>query len=106
MVFGITLFCLRRSHRRRVTNPIPSPPSYELSIEHARLEAAANASRREPEKPLTVRLPVRTELWGHEAAAEMGRNSTYVPPVELPGDAIFGEDKKGVNRLVKIHTVR
>jgi len=86
--------------------PLPPPPSYELSIEHMRQEAAANTRLRDSEKPLTRGRPVRTELWGHEAAAEMGRNSTYVPPVELPGDAVVGEDKKGINRLVKIHTVR
>jgi hypothetical protein len=68
-----------------------------------RLEAAAN-SRRNPEKSMTGDRPARTELWGHEAATEIGRNSVYVPPVELPGDAIE-RDKKGINRMIKIHTV-
>ena len=75
-------------------------------MEHTRIEAAANPALRDPEKPLTRCRPVRPELWGHEAAAEIGRNSTFIPPAELPGDAVVEQDKKGINRLVKVHTVR
>jgi hypothetical protein len=102
IVFGVALFHLHRSHRRKKKS-FPQPPSYELSIEHMRQEAAAN-SRRDTEKPMARERPTRTELWGHEAATEIGRNSIYVPPVELPGDAIE-RDKKGLNRMIKIHTV-
>jgi hypothetical protein len=92
IVFGIVLFCLRRAHHRYL-KPLPCPPSYELSNEQSRIAAAVRTSTRvrEPEKV---------------AAAEIGRNSMYMPPVELPGDSLVTEDKKGINPLVKLYAVR
>ena len=90
LLFGIALFCLRR----RTGKPLPPPPSYELSNDHARVELSY------PEKTRQM------ELYGHEAAIELGRNSAHVPPVELPGDAMVGGDKKGLNPIMKIHMVR
>ncbi|KAF2685064.1 hypothetical protein K458DRAFT_430656 [Lentithecium fluviatile CBS 122367] len=95
IVFGIIFFCIHRKNRQN-KKPLPSsPPSYELSIEHARLEAARASipEIRSPEKVAPAML------------AEMGRNSTYIPPAELPGDAMVEQDKKGINRHVKIHEV-
>lgn len=94
VVFGVVLFCLRRRAK-----PLPPPPSHELPNDRGLLEAYG-ARLAYPEKL------ARSEMWGQDAAMEIGRNSLYTPPAELPGDSIQQDDKKGINPLIKIHMVR
>lgn len=103
IIFGLVLFFLCRKRRRNM-KALPQPPSYELSMEHTRLEAEANAAGMRQEKQSGPEREPRTELWGHDAAAEIGRNSLYIPPAELPGDAVVRDDKKGLAPLVKANT--
>ncbi|KAF2269552.1 hypothetical protein CC78DRAFT_540079 [Lojkania enalia] len=71
------LLCLRkRSMAKRSTYP----PAYEMSNDRAILEIPISTPA--PEK-VAVRKPVTTEMYAHEAALEMGRNSGYMPPVEM-----------------------
>lgn len=49
---------------------------------------------------------MKIELHAHVAAAEMGRNSGYWPPAELPGDMLVNDDKKGMGTVVKIGVAR
>jgi hypothetical protein len=74
--------------------PRPDPPTYELSNDRALLEATSGEKA------------VQTELWAHDGAQEIGRNSVHVPPVELEGNSAGGEDKKNINPLIKIHMAR
>jgi len=95
ILFALALFCLRR--RAKPAKPLPCPPSYELSQEHALIEASQSA----------VVPPNRTlqkEMWAHEVAVEIGRNS-YAPPVELPAHDI-GSDKKRMSSLIHVHMAR
>lgn len=73
------------------------PVSYELSPDRALVEIPRSS----------VALPRRTahkEMWGHEAAIEIGRNS-YMPAVELPAQS-WGEDKKRGSALIHVHMAR
>lgn len=90
IIFFVALYYMRRRFHQKHDPPIP--PRFELSHEQSALAELAYAEK-----------PPKTELYAHEPATEMGRNSVYVPPVELPGDAVVGNDKKGMNPLIKVH---
>ena len=76
---GFGLFSWRRRWGRN-SKRSPSPSSYELSNEHAMLEAENAGLRAWGEKPVELR-----EMWAHEVAREMARTSRSVSPAELPG---------------------
>ncbi|KAF2865833.1 hypothetical protein BDV95DRAFT_599521 [Massariosphaeria phaeospora] len=83
-------FLILRRRMRRCIKPLPSLPTYELSGERGLLE---------------ITYPGKVARTEQKAAFEMGRNSVYVPPVELQGDTLVGHDKKGMNSLTRIHLV-
>lgn len=96
LLIGALLFWL---HRRK-THPGPAsrkPASYELSTERARHEAARGSIA--PWRRVT---PAK-EVWAHEAAIEIGRNS-YMPPVELPAQTWAGDKKD--TEIVEVHIRR
>lgn len=97
-VFAVLLITimmlLRRQYRDQSQRPLPPLPSYELSEDGKLTELMY--------PPKTAKI----ELYAHDAAAEMGRNSMYFPPAELPGDTLVGEDKKGMGPVVKIGIAR
>ncbi|KAF1993551.1 hypothetical protein P154DRAFT_540316 [Amniculicola lignicola CBS 123094] len=83
ILFGVAFYYRRRySTAKRLPPPPPPPPSYELSNNAMLVELQY------PEKT------VQTEMWAHEPAQEIGRNSSYQPPAELPGDAVAMGDKE------------
>ncbi|KAF2467947.1 uncharacterized protein BDR25DRAFT_327148 [Lindgomyces ingoldianus] len=68
----IVIFLCYRQRKGLVALQTP-PPSYELPN-------GAVMELHQSEKK------AHTELYAHEAAVEMGRNSTYIPPAELPAE--------------------
>ena len=91
LVFISAMYFLRRHYRSRQP---PLPPSHELPGDKALIELSPTY----PEKVANI------ELYGHDAA-ELGRHSTHVPPVELPGDLAADIDKKGIKPLIPVHYV-
>ncbi|KAF1969647.1 hypothetical protein BU23DRAFT_652348 [Bimuria novae-zelandiae CBS 107.79] len=103
LVIGLLLLWLhrRKSATRKPPPSPPTPPSYELSQERALIEAARGSMV----APRTVAVK---EVWAHEAAVEMGRNS-YAPPVELPDNSWNGEGEKGEkdgSAFIRVHMTR
>ncbi|KAF2106561.1 hypothetical protein BDV96DRAFT_607255 [Lophiotrema nucula] len=69
--------------KRKTSQPNSSPaPTYEMPNDRQRFEISYTEK------------PVQTEMYAHDVALEMGRNSVYVPPAELSGDTVPAEDRK------------
>lgn len=97
LFIGILLFWLHRRKTRPEPGP-PKPPSYELSQERSLSEAGRGSIA------VSRRVVPAKEVWAHEAAFEIGRNS-YAPPVELPAGR-WGEDEKRGSGLIRVHMAR
>lgn len=84
IVFVVAIFFFHRRHRSRKILP---PPSYELSEDGQVRELS----------PIYPEKMAKIELYAHEThheVAELGPQSNYIPPVELP-DNVAAETKKG-----------
>ncbi|ORY19165.1 hypothetical protein BCR34DRAFT_582354 [Clohesyomyces aquaticus] len=73
LVIIIIFLCYRQRRVPPRKDTPPPPPRYELP----------NAAINEMQQTEKTK---HTELYAHEAAVEMGRNSAFVPPAELAGD--------------------
>ncbi|PSN75307.1 hypothetical protein BS50DRAFT_671492 [Corynespora cassiicola Philippines] len=87
----VALLFVRRRRKHLQSAPPTPPPKYELSSEQAVYEARYRERARQE------------ELWSADAVTEIGRNSLYIPPAELAGDAVLGEDKKGLKPILGAH---
>jgi hypothetical protein len=91
LVFVFAMYFLRRHYR---SHRPPPPPLHELSEDRALGELPPKY----PEKVANI------ELYAHDVA-ELGRQSVYVEPVELPDNVATNTDKKEVNPLIQVHYV-
>lgn len=100
LLIGMLLLCLYR-RKKQTPERTPAPPSYELSQDHTRIEAARGSI-------VPPQQVVQKEMWASEAAIEIGRNSLSAERVELPANDLPKEDGKlhGGSALIQAHMTR